>query len=52
MSKGLVLASIGATVIQSAARSSHRRLPPPLVTATKPLAFQSPGELLFCCLLL
>lgn len=52
VSKGLVLLSIGSTVIQSAARSSHRRLPQPLVTSSKALAFKSPGELLFGCLLL
>lgn len=52
VSKGLVLASIGATVIQSAARSSHRRLLQPLVASSKALAFKSGGELLFGCVLM
>jgi hypothetical protein len=52
VTKGLLLASIGATVLQSAARSSHRRLPQPLVAGSKALAFESGGELLCGCLLM
>lgn len=52
VSKGLVLASVGSSVIANAARASHRRLPQPLVWLSRTLAFGSPGELLFGCLLL
>eukprot|EP00775_Hariotina_reticulata_P001734 gene1734-2076_t len=52
VSKGLVLGAIGASVISNAARASHRRLPKPLVLLSQVLAFKSPGELLFGCVLL
>jgi len=52
VSKGLVLGAIGASVISNAARASRRRLPRPLVLLSQLLAFKSPGELLFGCVLL
>lgn len=52
MSKGLVLASFGSSVIANAARASHRRLPRPLLWMSRSLALRFPGELLFGCLLL
>ncbi|WIA29290.1 hypothetical protein OEZ86_011795 [Tetradesmus obliquus] len=52
VTKGLVLASLGSSVLTNAARASHRRLPKPLVVLSSSLAFRSPGELLFGCFLL
>ncbi|KAF6266496.1 hypothetical protein COO60DRAFT_1697105 [Scenedesmus sp. NREL 46B-D3] len=52
VSKGLVLVSVGSSIIANAARASHRRLPQPLVLLSRSLAFRSPGELLFGCFLL
>jgi hypothetical protein len=52
VAKGLLLGAIGSTVVSNAARHAHRQLPRPLVLASRALAFQSPGELLFGCLLL
>ncbi len=39
-------------MIANAAQGSHRRLPPPLVSTARALAFPSPGALLFGCFLL
>jgi hypothetical protein len=52
MTKGLVIASVGSSIITNAARASHRRLPKPLVMLSRSLAFRSPGEMLFGCFLL
>lgn len=52
VTKGIMLAAIGSTVVANAARSSHRQLPRALVLPSAALAFRSPGELLFGCLLL
>lgn len=52
VTKGLVLASVGSSIVANAARASHRRLPRSLIVLSRSLAFRSPGELLFGCLLL
>lgn len=52
VSKGLVLAAVGSSVISNAARASHRQLPRPLVVLSHSFAFRTPGELLFGCFLL
>lgn len=52
VTKGLLMSSIGASIISQAARASHRPLPYPLTAAAHCLVFRTPGELLFGSLLL
>lgn len=52
VSKGIVLATAGASILAQAARASRRQLPPGLGTASNLLVLRNPAELLFGALLL
>eukprot|EP00877_Chromochloris_zofingiensis_P000158 jgi/Chrzof1/10142/Cz04g30140.t1 len=52
VSKGIIFASVGASLLSHVARITHRRLPAPVAVASQAAAFRAPGELLFGCLLL
>lgn len=52
MSKGLLFATAGASILTQAARASRRRLPGPLQLASQAFVFRTPAELLFGTMLM
>jgi len=52
VTKGVLLATFGASILAQAARVSHRQLSTPLAAAANCLTFRTPGELLFGGMLL